>query len=55
MRSFSLGALATLRKTKRDLVSDWKAWSMAERSVAILTMLAMLATPLGGIILHIAE
>ncbi|MGE0257478.1 MAG: hypothetical protein AB7T18_01875 [Alphaproteobacteria bacterium] len=31
----------------RDVIADWKRWSRAERVLAILVMLLMVALPLG--------
>jgi hypothetical protein len=34
----------------RDLVADWKRWSRAERVLAVLVTLGMVALPLGLLI-----
>lgn len=34
----------------RDLLADWKKWSRAERVLAVLVTLAMVALPLGLLI-----
>jgi hypothetical protein len=31
----------------RDLVADWKKWSRAERALAVMGILLMVALPLG--------
>ena len=45
MRGSSRHTTTTLRRAKRDLVSDWNAWTRAEKSMVLLTVLAVLATP----------
>lgn len=41
------GNAAEVYVSMRDVIADWKRWSRAERVLAILVMLLMVALPLG--------
>jgi len=46
MRSSPARTIPNLCRARRDLVADWKAWTRVEKGMAVLTVLAVLATPI---------